>query len=130
MKPFVLALALLSAPLLLNAADKTDNATTLEGTLVSASCYMGDHSATGNEMNGAKECGSGCLRMGRPGGLLTKENTFYLLDAPSLPLAPYVGKQIRVTGEERSNDILSVHKAEVNKDGAWQPVDISLHAKK
>ena len=127
MKSFLLAIAIFATPLLLNAAD---NPTTLEGTLVSASCYMGDHSATGNEMNGAKECGSGCLRQGRPGGLLTKENVFYLLDAPSLPLAPYVGKQIRVTGEENSKDIFSVRKVEVNKDGAWQSVDISFHPEK
>src|SRR5581483_11800074 len=65
---------------------------TLEGQLVSASCYLSD-GATGNDMGGTKECGSGCLRQGKPGGLLTKENSFYILDGPSLRLAPYVGRR-------------------------------------
>ena len=109
------------------AADKT---TTLEGRLVSASCYLTDHSNTGNEMYGAKECGTGCLKQGKPGGLLTKDNAFYLLDAPSLPLARYVGQQIRVTGEEHGSDIISARKVMVQKGSGWESVDISYHPEK
>jgi len=96
---------------------------TLEGTLVSASCYLADNSATGNEMNGIKECGTGCLKQGKPAGLLTKEKQFHILDAPSLLLAPYVGQEMRVTGIDY-NGVISVKKAEVRKDGKWEEIDI------
>jgi hypothetical protein len=96
---------------------------TLEGTLVSASCYLADNSATGNEMDGIKECGSGCLKQGKPAGLLTKEKRFHILDAPSLLLAPYVGKEMRVTGIDY-NGVISVKKAEVRKEGKWEEIDL------
>ena len=96
---------------------------TLEGTLVSASCYLEDNSATGNEMNGVKECGTGCLKQGKPAGLVTKEKKFHILDAPSLLLAPYVGQEMRVTGIDY-NGVISVKKAEVRKDGKWEEIDI------
>ena len=96
---------------------------TLDGTLVSASCYLADHSATGNEMGGNKRCGTGCLKQGKPAGLLTKEKQFHMLDAPSLLLAPYVGQELRVTGVDY-NGVISVKKAEVKKDGEWEEIDI------
>jgi hypothetical protein len=96
---------------------------TLEGTLVSASCYLADNSATGNEMNGIKECGTGCLKQGKPAGLVTKEKHFHILDAPSLLLASYVGQVVRVTGIDY-NGVISVKKAEVSKDGEWKEIDI------
>jgi hypothetical protein len=96
---------------------------TLEGTLVSASCYLPDNSATGNEMGGIKECGSGCLKQGKPAGLVTKEKHFHILDAPSLLLAPYVGQEMRVTGIDY-HGVISVKKAEVRKDGKWEEIDI------
>jgi len=96
---------------------------TLEGTLVSASCYLGDHSATGNDMGEIKRCGSGCLKQGKPAGLLTKEKHFHILDAPSLLLAPYVGLEVRVTGVDYDG-VISVKKAEVRKEGEWEEIDI------
>jgi len=96
---------------------------TLEGMLVSASCYLADNSATGNEMGGIKRCGTGCLKQGKPAGLLTKEKDFHILDAPSLLLAPYVGQELRVTGVNY-NGVISVKKAEVKKDGEWEEIDI------
>lgn len=105
-----------------NAAEEKERVT-LEGTLVSASCYLPDNSATGNEMGGIKECGSGCLKQGKPAGLVTKEKHFHILDAPSLLLAPYVGQEMRVTGIDY-NGIISVKKAEVRKDDKWHEIDI------
>jgi hypothetical protein len=96
---------------------------TLEGTLVSASCYLADNSATGNDMGEIKACGSGCLKQGKPAGLLTKEKHFHILDAPSLLLAPYVGQEIRVTGIDY-HGVISVKKAEVRKGGEWEEIDI------
>jgi hypothetical protein len=97
---------------------------TLEGTLVSASCYLADNSATGNEMDGVKRCGTGCLKQGKPAGLLTKEKRFHILDAPSLLLAPYVGQELRVTGIDY-NGVISVKKAEVRKDSGWKEIDLT-----
>jgi hypothetical protein len=117
---FLLALAMgISC---LYAAEEKEKVT-LEGTLVSASCYLADNSATGNEMGGIKECGTGCLKQGKPAGLLTKEKHFHILDAPSLLLAPYVGQEMRVTGIDY-NGVISVKKAEVKKDGKWEEIDI------
>jgi hypothetical protein len=96
---------------------------TLEGTLVSASCYLADNSATGNDMGGIKRCGTGCLKQGKPAGLLTREKHFHILDAPSLLLAPYVGQELRITGIDY-NGVISVKKAEVRKDGQWGEIDI------
>lgn len=78
-------------------------------------------------MGGMKECGTGCLKQGKPGGLLTKDNAFFILDAPSLPLAPYVGQQIQVTGVERGKDIFSVKTVAVRKAGGWESIDIKRH---
>src|SRR5690349_24122886 len=105
LKSCLLVITVVASSVWLPAATKP---ITLEGTLVSATCYLPDKSstATGNDMGGEKECGSGCLKQGKPGGLLTKDDVFYILDAPSLALAPYVGQQIRVTGDEFSKDIL------------------------
>jgi hypothetical protein len=96
---------------------------TLEGTLVSASCFLADNSLTGDRMGEVEHCGSGCLKQGKPAGLLTKEKQFHILDAASLLLAPYVGQEVRVTGIDY-NGVISVKKAEVRKDGAWKEVDI------
>jgi hypothetical protein len=121
----VLLVLAVSAGCLYAAEDKV----TLEGTLVSASCYLEDHSATGDEMNGVKHCGSGCLKQGKPGGLVTKEKQFHMLDAPSLALAPFVGQELRVTGVNHDG-IISVKKAEVRKDGKWEEIDIKYHEPK
>lgn len=102
----------------------SEDKVTLEGTLVSASCYLADNSATGNEMDGVKQCGTGCLKQGKPAGLLTKEKQFHILDAPSLLLAPYVGQELRVTGIDY-NGVISVKKAEVRKGSGWKEIDIT-----
>jgi hypothetical protein len=106
----------------LSAAEEKEKVT-LEGTLVSVSCYLANNSSTGNEMEGIKDCGSGCLKQGKPAGLLTKEKQFHILDAPSLLLAPYVGQEMRVTGIDY-NGVISVKKAEVRTDGEWEEIDI------
>jgi hypothetical protein len=97
---------------------------TLEGTLVSSACYLnGPSHPTGNDMGGKKGCGTRCLKQGKPAGLLTKEKQFHILVAPSLPLAPYVGQEMRVTGIDH-NGVISVEKAEVSKDGEWKEIDL------
>jgi hypothetical protein len=125
-KVLALFVALTAASAPLNASAKTD---TLDGTLVSASCYLSDNSATGNDMGGIKQCGTGCLQQGKPAGLLTKDKDFYILDVPSLAIAPYVGQEIRVTGEEHGKDILSVKTVAVRKGGGWESIDIKYHPK-
>jgi hypothetical protein len=127
-KPIMLALACALSSWLYAA----DQNVTIEGKLVSASCYLPDKSAstTGDSMGGAEHCGSGCLQQGKPGGLLTKDNAFYILDAPSLRLAPFVGQEIRVTGQEESTDILSPKSVDVKKGDGWQSIDIKFRPEK
>jgi hypothetical protein len=97
---------------------------TLEGTLVSSACYLGDeHHPTGNDMGERKECGSRCLNHGDPAGLVTKEKQFHILVAPSLMLAAYVGQEVRVTGIDH-NGAISVEKAEVSKNGEWKEINL------
>jgi hypothetical protein len=60
--------------------------------------------------------------------LVSKEKEFHVLVAPSLKLAPYVGQQVRVTGTEH-NGAIAVEKAEVEKDGKWDEINLSFKRK-
>jgi len=100
-----------------------DKAVTLQGTLVDSKCYMMDNKLTGNDHGDVKKCGTLCLKGGSPGALLTRDNHFYALLAPSIALAPYVGQQIRVTGRVVSGSI-DVDKAEISQNGQWQPIKL------
>jgi hypothetical protein len=100
-----------------------DKAVTLQGTLVDSKCYLMDSKLTGNDHGNVKKCGTLCLKGGSPGALLTKDNRFYALLAPSIALAPYVGQQIRVTGRVVSGSI-DVDKAEVSQNGQWMPIKL------
>ncbi len=123
MKKVVMTLALvllISSFAVMYAADK---ASTFEGKLVDSKCYLEDSKNAGNEHSGMKGCGTMCMKAGTPGALLTKDNKFYALLAPSVALAPYVGLTIRVTGTLHGT-ALQADKVEVNKDGKWVAVDI------
>ena len=115
----LVAAALLSA-LALYGAEK---ATTWEGTLVDSNCYLKDSSLTGNDHMGVKECGTTCLKQGLPAGILTKAKQYHVLVAPSLPLAPYVGQEVRVSGSLHHGAILA-DKVEVQKEGKWEEVKL------
>lgn len=97
---------------------------TVEGTLVSSSCYLGPKHQTGNDMGGRKNCGSECLKKGDPAGLVSKNNDFRVLVVSSLKLAPYVGQEVRVTGTDHNGAIL-VEKVEVSKEGKWEEVNLT-----
>lgn len=96
---------------------------TVEGTLVDAKCYLSDNSLTGNDHGAMKECGTMCLKGGTPAAVLTKDKRFTAIIAPSIPLAPYVGQPVRVTGSQHSGSILA-NKVEVNKGGKWEEVKL------
>jgi len=76
------------------------------GTLVDASCYATDSTQTGNDHLDMKKCGTACLKMGKPAGIVTADKKFYILLAPSPDIADYVGQTIRVTGKLRNGAIL------------------------
>jgi len=101
-----------------------DKPATLEGTLVDSKCYLMDNKMTGNDHGTVKNCGALCLKAGTPAGLLTKDNQFYALLAPSIALAPYVGKQVRVTGQIVNTGSVDVDKIEVNQNGQWKPIKL------
>lgn len=96
---------------------------TIEGTLVDSKCYLSDNSLTGNDHGAMKECGTMCLKGGSPAGVLAKDKTFTAIIAPSIPLAPHVGRQVRVMGDTQSGSILA-KKVEVNVNGKWQEVKL------
>jgi hypothetical protein len=124
MKKFAVTFALvffLSSAAAILAADKP---ATYEGKLVDSKCYLEDTAKNvGNDHSGMKGCGTMCLKAGTPGALLTSDNKFYALLAPSIALAPYVGEAIRVTGTLHGS-ALQADKVEVNKNGKWVNVDI------
>jgi hypothetical protein len=88
------------------------------GSLVDASCYLTDNAQMGNDHTGMKSCGTACLKMGRPAGLVTPDKKFFILAVPSPDIAEYVGQTIRVTGKLRGGSIL-VDKLEVKKGSGW-----------
>ncbi len=124
-------LALVASALALSCMSATaEDNVTLEGTLVSSSCYLGSpNHPTGNDMGGRKGCGTFCLRRGDPAGLVTKENAFHVLVAASVVLAPYVGSQVRVTGVDHNGDI-AVRKVELENNGTWKEIDLKAKPSK
>ena len=94
------------------------------GALVDASCYLTDSTEANNDHMGMKECGTACLKMGRPAGLLTADKKFFVLMVSSPDIADYVGQTVRVTGKLRNGSIL-VDKFEVKKGTGWTTAKIS-----
>jgi hypothetical protein len=118
----VLALCVLfAATMLLAPADQNQVWT---GTLVDASCYMTDNTQSGNDHLDLKGCGTACLKMGKPAGLVMPDKRFFILLAPSPDIAEYVGETIRVTGKPRNGSIL-VDKLEVKQGAAWVTAKLS-----
>jgi hypothetical protein len=68
------------------------------GWLVDLSCYLTDNTETGNDHMDMKRCGTTCLRMGRPAGIVTPDKRFFVLLLASPDIAEFVGQTIRVTG--------------------------------
>lgn len=94
------------------------------GALVDASCYATDNTQSGNDHMDMKNCGTACLKMGRPAGIVTADKKFFVLLAPSPDIAEYVGQTIRVTGKLRNGAIL-VDKLEVKKGTEWITAKLS-----
>ncbi|HKV04241.1 MAG TPA: hypothetical protein VJO53_03920 [Candidatus Acidoferrales bacterium] len=106
-------------------AGRAEENQTWTGSLVDASCYLTDNSQSGPDHMGMKGCGTACLNMGRPAGILTNDKKFFVLVAPSPDIADFVGETIRITGKLRGGSIL-VDKFEVKKGTSWQ--DVPMHA--
>lgn len=94
------------------------------GTLVDAACYATDTTQFGNDHLDMKKCGTACLKMGKPAGIVTADKKFYILLAPSPDIADYVGQTIRVTGKFRNGTIL-VDKLEVKQGAGWITAKLS-----
>lgn len=119
-KVSMVAACMLFAATALFAAPKS---TVWQGTLVDSNCYLKDHTLTGNDHMGVKQCGTACLKTGLPAGILTRAKQFHVLVAPALALAPYVGDPVRVTGTLH-NGAIQVEKAEVRTNGKWEEVQL------
>lgn len=94
------------------------------GSLVDASCYATDNTQSGNNHLDMKSCGTACLKMGKPAGIVTSDKKFFVLLAPSPDIAEYVGQTIRVTGKLRNSAIL-VDKLEVKTSTGWITAKLS-----
>jgi hypothetical protein len=94
------------------------------GTLVDASCYATDTTQSGNDHLDMKKCGTACLKMGKPAGIVTADKKLFVLLAPSPDIADYVGETIRVTGKFRNGAIL-VDKLEVKQGAGWITAKLS-----
>jgi len=94
------------------------------GTLVDASCYATDPTQSGNDHLDMKKCGTACLKMGKPAGIVTAGKKFFVLLAPAPDIADYVGQTIRVTGKLRNGAIL-VDKLEVKQGTGWITAKLS-----
>jgi len=94
------------------------------GSLVDASCYLTDNTQTGNDHMDMKSCGTACLKMGRPAGIVTSDKKFFVLLVASPDIAEFVGQTIRVTGKLRNGSIL-VDKLEVKKGTSWVTAKLS-----
>ncbi len=111
-----LALAILGSPTLAQAD-------TVEGTLVDSKCYLGDNSLTTNDHGDMEGCGTMCLKMGQPAGIVTEDGKFYPVIASSIALAPHVGHKVRVTGTLHDGAILA-EKAEMNSSGTYSEIKL------
>lgn len=95
---------------------------TVEGTLVDSSCYLG-MGMTQNDHGNMEACGTACLRMGQPGGIVTSDGTFHAIVAPASKLAPHAGHTVRITGMLKEGVIMAT-KAEMNANGRYTEFDI------
>ena len=62
-------------------SSSAQQAVTVEGTLVDSSCYLGMN-MTENDHGNMKACGTTCLNMGQPGGVVPSDGTFHAVIAP------------------------------------------------
>ena len=95
---------------------------TWTGTLVDSSCYLKE-GASGNDHMGMKACGTACLKMGQPAGIVTADKKFFLLIVASPAVADYSGQPIRVSGSIKNGAIV-VSKFEVKKGASWTVVKL------
>ncbi len=95
----------------------------LEGTLVCSKCYLTDNSLIHNYHFPMTKCGTMCLNNGTPAGLLTQDQEFHAIIAPSSSLADYVGRAIRVSGSLHEGSILAT-TVEVKEDEKWKKVEL------
>ncbi|OFV91449.1 MAG: hypothetical protein A3G76_15645 [Acidobacteria bacterium RIFCSPLOWO2_12_FULL_65_11] len=117
------AIAVVAILVLAAGSVAAQQATTVEGTLVDAKCYLGDNTLTGNDHGAMKGCGTMCLKGGSTAGIVTKDKRFNALVAPAAVLADYVGQTVRVNGTLHNGSILA-KKVEVNKGGSWQEIKL------
>lgn len=117
------AIGMVAALLIVTGSVTAQQATTVEGTLVDAKCYLSDNMAVANDHGAMKACGTMCLKGGSTAGIVTKDKQFHAVIAPAGPLADFVGQTIRVSGSLHNGSILA-KSVQVNKGGTWQEIKL------
>ena len=116
------AIALGFVALVMSVTLGAQNSTTVEGILVDSSCYLGMN-MTENDHGNMRACGTACMNMGQPGGIVTSDGTFHAIIAPAAKLAAHAGHTVRITGMLKEGVIMAT-KAEMNVNGSYQEFDI------
>ena len=113
----------LSLLLMVTSLSATGQTVRLEGTLVCSKCYLTDNSLIHNYHFPMTKCGTMCLNNGTPAGLLTQDQEFHAIIAPSSSLADYVGRTIRVSGSLHGGSILAT-TVEIKEGEEWKKVEL------
>ncbi len=103
---------------------------TVTGTLIDTKCYSLNHANTGLDHQSASGkvpgCATACARMGEPVAVLTPKGQVYVLVAPSVNLADYMARDVRVTGARVYGNAIRPEKFEVKgADGSWSAVSVA-----
>ncbi len=106
---------------------------TYSGTLVDSKCYSmmpkanagNDHMTMGEngKMMEVKGCATACANMGIPVALLDKEGNLHVISAPANQLAPYMAKEVKITGKKMKG-VLLVDNLLVKEKDSWEKVNL------
>ena len=93
--------------------------TVITGTLVDLACYAKGGFLT-NDHGNTKKCGTMCATGGIPVAVVDANKHVHFLAAPAPGYAPYVGKEVRLTGMVGKHaDAFLPQKLEVKENGKW-----------
>ena len=114
--------ALLVGGLTFTVKAAADEKKTIEGELVDLHCFAAG-GAKGEEHG--KTCGAKCAKSGIPVAILVDGKAWTLATNPR-PLADSVGKQVRVTGQQKADtQTVLADKVEVKDGDAWKEVKLN-----
>jgi len=113
----ILSILLLTLTAAFALAAQSDEVT-IEGTLVTSFCYLGNDTMGPDH----KECAMECTREGAPAGIVTDEGDYTPISAYVLKIVDHMEERVRVTGEVKEGMLL-ISKFKVRDGDHWKEVD-------